>query len=184
MWFNYPEFYEQIAAMPDMNRLVEVGCWKGDSISFLAQRLKQRGGPFQLWAVDIWEKWNYGNLPDIPTIYQTYNETLAAANVRDLIVDIKMESVAAARRFDDGSLDFVFIDANHAPQAALNDIREWRPKLRPHGILAGHDYSETVSGKPTDPDYENVCWAVKTARSENLIGDFSVLPNTVWMARL
>ncbi|CAE8644706.1 unnamed protein product, partial [Polarella glacialis] len=38
------------------------------------------------------------------------------------------------------SLDFVFIHGDHSYNAARNDIRTWRTKLRPGGILAGHDY--------------------------------------------
>lgn len=160
--------------MPDMRRLVEVGCWKGHSISHLAQQLNRTGQPFSLWGVDIWR-------PD--SLYNVYNQTLTDAGVRSVIVDIKLESLLACQQFADGSLDFVFLDASHRPQDALDDVRAWRPKLRKGGLLAGHDYSEVVSGHPSDSDYENVAWAVKTAKMEGVIGDFTVLANTVWMTR-
>ena len=49
-------------------------------------------------------------------------------------------SADAARRFSAASVDFVFIDARHSYDAVLEDLHAWWPKLRPGGILAGHDY--------------------------------------------
>lgn len=40
---------------------------------------------------------------------------------------------------DDYSLDFVYIDGNHAGEAVKRDIDLWWPKVRPGGILGGHD---------------------------------------------
>lgn len=49
-------------------------------------------------------------------------------------------SVNAAKHQADGSLDFVFIDADHTYESVLADIDAWLPKVRSGGILAGHDY--------------------------------------------
>ena len=38
------------------------------------------------------------------------------------------------------SLDFVYVDANHSYQGALEDMLAWFPKIRPGGLFAGHDY--------------------------------------------
>lgn len=48
-------------------------------------------------------------------------------------------SSAAASRFNSSSLDFVYIDANHKAEFVAQDLRAWWPKLKPRGILAGHD---------------------------------------------
>lgn len=53
---------------------------------------------------------------------------------------IRAHSLAAAERFPDRSLDFVFIDAEHTYEAVLEDVAAWLPKIRPGGLLAGHDY--------------------------------------------
>ncbi len=49
-------------------------------------------------------------------------------------------SVDALRRFEDDSLDFVYIDANHRDPFVSEDINQWYKKIKPGGILAGHDY--------------------------------------------
>jgi len=53
-------------------------------------------------------------------------------------------SMDAVKGFEDGSLDFVYIDANHELPFVMNDIIEWSKKVRSGGIVAGHDYYETV----------------------------------------
>ena len=54
--------------------------------------------------------------------------------VRDL-------SVAAAARFAESSLDFVYIDARHDYVGVTEDLRAWWPKLRPGALFAGHDFT-------------------------------------------
>lgn len=50
-------------------------------------------------------------------------------------------SLEAVKTVPDGSLDFVYLDAAHDFQSCTNDIAEWGKKVRPGGIIAGHDYS-------------------------------------------
>jgi len=52
---------------------------------------------------------------------------------------LRMRSEAAAAHVDDGSQDFVFIDADHATAAVQLDIRLWLPKIKSTGWLTGHD---------------------------------------------
>jgi predicted O-methyltransferase YrrM len=40
--------------------------------------------------------------------------------------------------------DLVFIDANHEYMHVKQDILSWLPKVRPGGILAGHDYDPQI----------------------------------------
>merc|ERR1712194_950113 len=42
-------------------------------------------------------------------------------------------------RVPDGSLDFVFIDGNHSFHAVAEDIRRWSAKVKPGGLVSGHD---------------------------------------------
>jgi hypothetical protein len=52
----------------------------------------------------------------------------------------RMTSIEAAPRVPDGSLDFVYIDARHDYESVKEDLEAWCSKVRPGGILAGHDY--------------------------------------------
>jgi hypothetical protein len=50
-------------------------------------------------------------------------------------------SVEAAPHFEDRSLDFVYLDGNHAVNSVRQDIAVWWPKVREYGIFCGHDYN-------------------------------------------
>lgn len=67
------------------------------------------------------------------------------------IVIIRSFSVEAAREFDDGSLDFVYIDANHEFSHVVADLAAWVPKVRVGGIVSGHDFFS--SGGPYHVPY-------------------------------
>jgi FkbM family methyltransferase len=49
-------------------------------------------------------------------------------------------SVDASEMIPHHSLDFVYLDARHDYTAVLEDLEAWFDKVRPGGILAGHDY--------------------------------------------
>ncbi|KKK62149.1 hypothetical protein LCGC14_3007230, partial [marine sediment metagenome] len=65
--------------------------------------------------------------------------------------------------------DFVFIDANHSYECVVKDIKAWTPKLRPGGMLSGHDFSDRYSG---------VVGAVT-----ELVSDFSLGVDRVWRCK-
>lgn len=68
---------------------------------------------------------------------------------------IREPSIEAAKRFADGSLDFVYIDANHSYPAVKEDITIWTPKVRSGGIVSGHDYQLEEVIKAVDEYVEN-----------------------------
>ena len=49
-------------------------------------------------------------------------------------------SDVAVNDFQDSSLDVVYIDACHAFECVDKDIQMWRQKLKPGGLLSGHDF--------------------------------------------
>lgn len=99
-----------------------------------------------LYAVDYW--------PDIPgvkkmgqrgceqrnpaTARRAFMQATVGYNNRLILLD--GESVKMADRVEDGSLDFVFIDADHRYEHALADIKAWTPKVKEDGVITGHDY--------------------------------------------
>lgn len=53
---------------------------------------------------------------------------------------MRMPSDQAAGHIPDGSLDFVYIDADHTFDWVMLDLIYWSRKVRPGGIISGHDY--------------------------------------------
>ncbi len=56
----------------------------------------------------------------------------------------RLTSLHAAEKFADRSLDFAYLDARHHAEAVTEDLELWAPKIRPGGLLCGHDYLDGV----------------------------------------
>ncbi len=52
----------------------------------------------------------------------------------------RRDSLAAAAEMPPASLDFVYIDAAHEYEPVRADIEAWHSRVRPGGLLCGHDY--------------------------------------------
>ncbi len=50
----------------------------------------------------------------------------------------------AVTAFSDEYFDWVYIDRNYTYEGIREDLALWWPKVKPGGILAGHDYHEKV----------------------------------------
>lgn len=62
---------------------------------------------------------------------------------------IREFSPQAAAHFADDSLDFVHIDGNHSFEFVIADIAAWSKKVRPGGLITGHDYWSSVDRAKT-----------------------------------
>jgi predicted O-methyltransferase YrrM len=143
---------EIIARLPENGMLVEVGTWKGDSaFQVLAARADAK-----LILVDPWQSGllDDGLIPDswlesgskmaqktqneIESIYKSVASKARAYKDRCRI--LRMPSVEGAVMIEPGSVDMVFIDANHSYESVNSDIEAWLPRIRSGGIIGGHDY--------------------------------------------
>jgi len=53
---------------------------------------------------------------------------------------VRKTSAEALNDFEDNSLDFVYIDANHDFPNFVFDLHNWLKKVKVGGIISGHDY--------------------------------------------
>lgn len=51
-------------------------------------------------------------------------------------------SYKIAREFPDGYFDYVYVDGNHTYEYVLQDLIDFSAKLKPDGVLMGHDFCE------------------------------------------
>lgn len=100
--------------------------------------------PGTLYCVDTWCKLSdYNdtlNNCDFDKIYLHVEALTARHDGR--LVPMRMRSLDAASKFEDGSLAFVYIDADHSYSAALADMCAWWPKVKPGGVFCGHDFGD------------------------------------------
>jgi predicted O-methyltransferase YrrM len=114
----------------------EIGVFDGHYAEILCQTIPG----LQLYAIDYWQV--YRKYRD-HAFQLSLDKALAKAHERlDLhnVVFMKQFSADAVKQFQDQSLDFVFIDGNHAYEYVKEDIEIWTPKVKKGGIVSGHDY--------------------------------------------
>lgn len=111
--------------------LVEMGVDRG---MFSAHLLKCCPN-IHLVAVDIWED---------DEIYEEASAAMLSAGMARFTMRCWAGS-DEARRTQDYTKDFIYIDALHDYDSVLADIQAWWPKVRKGGMLAGHDYNTRKS---------------------------------------
>ena len=128
--------------------MVEVGTWRG----IMAEMVLMKHREVTLITVDNW-----AGAETQPAAYRATGDfhaklTLAqqaqfkTETERKLkrfgarAVILAMDSVEAAEEVADGSMDGVFIDADHSQAGVERDIATWKWKVRPGGWLGFHDY--------------------------------------------
>jgi len=142
-WFAAEAVYRAaVAHFGDGARFVEVGAWKGRSAAFMAVEIANSGKSIAFTAIDHFKGSDEpAHRGDADVVAGTLEDACRRnlAPLAELVTIVRGESVGAAGRFVDGSLDFVFLDASHDEASVAADIAAWRPKLRAGGVLAGDD---------------------------------------------
>ncbi len=117
----------------EMESIVEIGSWKGRSTHALLSGCKGT-----VYSVD--------QFLDSATGAEAQAEAKKKNTSKDFTKNVggfknlqvlKMDSATAVRQFEDNSVDMVFINAGHAHDEVLADIKMWLPKARK--IICGHD---------------------------------------------
>lgn len=93
-----------------------------------------------LYCIDYWTPYkgyrDHVTEQKLNTIFHEASERLQPYNC----TLVHKKSMDAVKDFEDESLDFVYIDANHEFQHVVDDICQWQKKVKVGGIIAGHDY--------------------------------------------
>lgn len=145
----------------------KVGVEVGVAGGWYSNQIMKRNPQMKLYGVDPWI--SYEGYTDYK-LKSTFNKLEASAhNLLDGYPNyefVKEFSMDALKRFEDNSLDFVYLDGNHGEPYITQDITEWYKKVRPGGILAGHDYTRT-KGKENRPPNNNTIDATNKFIEEN-----------------
>ena len=95
-----------------------------------------------LYCVDAWARYrgyrDHVDQEKLDGFYRATEERLAPYDA----VLVRGYSMDVVSKFKKESLDFVYIDANHRLPWVVNDIWRWGERVRPGGIVAGHDYTD------------------------------------------
>ena len=111
---------------------VELGVQAGIYSEILGQNIPNH----ELYCVDPWGAYNRKSAESSGQYYPLAVERLSKYNATLM----RMGSLEALDKFEDNSLDFVYIDELHEFDPCIMDIILWSKKVKSGGIVAGHDY--------------------------------------------
>lgn len=106
----------------------EIGVYRGEFSVIISQYADK------LYCVDSYRGYASHDQTDLNEAYQMAQERLPNAEF------MRLPSMKAVHKFERDSLDFVYIDGNHYFMHISEDIYHWARKVKPGGIVAGHDY--------------------------------------------
>lgn len=121
---------------------VEVGVFQGE----FSRQLLRTWRCASLVSIDAWREFPSEDYVDICNQHQVDHDRNYAITVERLRQFgprsrvVRATSKEAAIEFPDSSLDFAYLDAQHHYEAVLEDLAIWSPKVRPGGVIGGHDY--------------------------------------------
>lgn len=145
---------------------VEIGVAAGEYSLMLCEANPQA----TIYGVDPWIAYDgYGDYKKESTFNRLYTDAINRMKGFANWKPIQAFSMDAVKQFEDESLDFVYIDANHAEPYVSQDINEWAKKVRKGGIASGHDYIRLKSVRC------DVIDALEKYRTENNIDTVFVL---------
>ncbi len=136
---NREEFGQFLSMKGLLGKGVELGTYKGE---FAKTILSTWSG--KLYMIDVWRELTTSEYDDVSNnfdpkeIYTEAIESIKGYEERAFMIRSRGEQ--AVSLFPDNSLDFVYIDANHSYEGCSRDIRDWYPKVKPGGLMCGHDY--------------------------------------------
>lgn len=160
-WFHSNELYNlAVQFSHNSSVFIELGSFYGKSTVYMAELIKKSKKPIKFYAIDTWEwdEWmddesfligfsveekkefafiNKLYNKDMPNIINHYLDRYDVQNYVELI---KSDSVLAANKFDDGSVDFIYLDTGHTYNRIKNEISAWLPKIRKGGLIGGDDF--------------------------------------------
>lgn len=169
-WFTWEPLYKRMVDLfPSGSTFVEIGTYLGKSACYMAQQIKESGKQINFICIDPWNVPVSGNaVPESGSWFPLFWNNVQAIGLEDYIKFMQMRNEDALSHFNIGTVEFVFIDAEHDYKSVTRDVDNWGPIVTKGGILAGHDYTTNQDTKRAVDSYfsggvnvEGECWWVQ-----------------------
>ena len=143
-WINCNRLTDLPALFKELDFKVgaEIGVLYGEYSEILCQRLPDA----KIYSIDPWVHYpvykDFRRAEMYEPIYLKAKDRLSQYKNNEII---RKASLDAVGDFEDESLDFIFIDADHRFRQFTDDLAEWSKKVRKGGIVSGHDFGRAAS---------------------------------------
>ena len=120
---------------------IEIGTCRGESALEWCGAIPD----LQLTCVDAYAPYNANARQD--RLDQWHSKAQQRIADSGFNIDLwRMSSRDAVSRFEDESVDFVYIDGDHSFDTVMMDLLQYAPKVRHGGLIALHDYFRSRGG--------------------------------------
>lgn len=154
-WCNFEHIYQERvdeAPATELSTFIEIGAAFGKSAAIMGEAIRASGKPILLHAVDSFQEHELH--VDILSFLNFHRESLkhdmpmealtrwniAQCGLEAWVNIVRDYSVNFAKRFEDESVDWCFIDGDHSYESVCADILAWWPKMKKGRWIGGHDY--------------------------------------------
>jgi len=123
----------QSVARPQM-RILDVGSGAGQATTWLGSIATMTGGTVD--CVDVW---------DDPEAWRLFQTNILRTIGDSVVRPHRGRSESVIPALPPVLYDLIFIDADHRYAAVRRDIQNTWPRVRPGGVLCGHDYEAPLA---------------------------------------
>lgn len=153
---TYIDVLKKFFNSTDKIEAAEIGCFYGEN----AESLLRTFHNMRLWVIDSWlGGWggsDYYKFSQNEMTYIMHCALFFTSFAEERRRWIHSTSEQAHSTFRDGSLDTLFVDGDHF--IVYQELKQYYPKIKSGGILAGHDYHPTRSDiRLVKPDVDSFC---------------------------
>jgi hypothetical protein len=117
--------------LPQGGVVAEIGVDEG----IFSQSILALNRPERLHLIDLWGSKRYGKAKQ-HSVEQQFVEEIQTGKV---VINLGY-STDVANTFTDHYFDWIYIDTSHSYTVTIAELEAYRTKVKPGGIIAGHDY--------------------------------------------
>lgn len=176
---SYPDVRSLLMAIQLLGEDIvgaEVGLYRGESFCTILQVCKNVK---TLYGIDPWTMYHDTiggsdgmriSPKEIDLVREMCLHYVTWSGEQDRAEIIETDSAKGAEMFDEGSLDFVFIDSYISREDVVEHMSDWYSKVKTGGLFCGHDYGcapvfegveqfRQLYGITTPISHYDDCWA-------------------------
>lgn len=139
-WISVKGLWPYIKRLGEKVKGIEIGTCRAESTAYLLEKCPNINLLTTIDPYKGYQDWNGEITQETVDRFRT----IAQKNLerfKKRVVMLRDQSVNAADKFEDESVDFIFVDGDHSYDATLADCIRYYPKLKKGGLFCGHDYS-------------------------------------------
>jgi predicted O-methyltransferase YrrM len=122
---------ELLELMPKNGVVAEIGVAAGD----FSERILAATSPAKLHLVDVWASERYNKELGL-SVERKFEEKINQGQI-EINLGLSTEAVDS---FKENYFDWIYIDTDHSYNTTKEELERYSPKVKPGGIMAGHDF--------------------------------------------